>query len=383
MRRPPAPDHPLEYSRAERNALYAILVACLGVTTAVHLWPSAPDAPVSIEVNTQYQADIADFISRAEAASDSLSEAKAERQAEYAEQRQRWADERAQRSAYYDKRRASWANNNYRSRYASDGKGGDDRPAWHSREKPGTQTSVDFKVAMPSLASLDPNAVDSNTLLRLGVPVAITARWLKYRRSGGQFRQTADIAKLYGLADTTAERIADYFAEPPSPAVAMPVAGSGDATTEGGEFNAEPSRRTTGKRTGPVEVNAAAETDLSAVRGIGEYTAMRIADYRQRLGGFVSVAQVLETPGARDSTLLRVRDQLRVDSTECCRQIRVNYATSYDDWRHPYLTWKQAKVVMANREQHGAYRQLSDLLRTRVIDAEQLARLRPYLDFQP
>lgn len=381
MQRPPAPDHPLEYSRAERNALFLIFVVCIGVLTAVYYWPAPPAAPTSIEATTRYQVAIADFIDRAEAASDSLLEAKAERQATYAAQREQWAAQRQQwarqkqeRQASYDERRKTWANGNYGARK----EGFAERRPY---EKPGQQTSIDYDVPMPALASLDPNAVDSASLLRLGLPVAIAGRWLKYGRSGGRFRKTEDISKLYGLADSTAERIAPYFTIPEA-AVAMTVAATPGTTAEAGGFNTDGAARTGSRRTGPVEVNAASETELTAIRGIGEYTAMRVADYRQRLGGFISVAQVLETPGARDSTLSRVADQMRVDSTACCRQIRVNYATSYDDWRHPYLTWKQAKVIVANRDQHGAYGQLNDLLRTRVLDAAQLARLRPYLDFR-
>ncbi len=378
MRRPPAPDHPLEYSQAERRALFVVFGVCLAVVTTVHFWPPPPAAPTSIEATTRFQMEIAAFIDRAEAASDSLAEEKAAKQVAYAAQREQWANQRRQwavqreqRQAKFERRRRDWANDDYRTRET----GFADGP---QRQKPWERTSIDLSVPMPAAASLDPNAVDSATLLRLGLPVGIAGRWLKYRRTGGRFRKTEDISRLYGLADTTAERIAAYFKVPQEPtAVTVADASPGNVNP----YNQ--TERTRSRPAGPVEVNAASESDLTAIRGIGEYTAMRIADYRQRLGGFVSVRQVMETPGARDSTLLRVADQLRVDSTECCRRIRVNHATSYDDWRHPYITWKQAKVVIANRDQHGAYRQANDLLRTRVIDAEQLARLLPYLDFRP
>lgn len=344
-------------------ALYVILGLCGLIVVAVRYWPAGPPAAVDPEAIAQYEAEIADFIARSEAASDSIAAAKAARQAGYAAQRAEWDAQRQRRQARYANVRDNY--NRYpdrddaRSRY---GRRSDDAPE---------PVVIDFSIPMPTAASLDPNAVDSATLLRLGLDVKTAARWLKYRRAGGKFREPGDIAKLYGLADTTVARLLPYFETPEAP-------------PKPARDTARQSRRPyTPRAPVVVEVNAATEDDLVRVYGIGDYTAMQITDYRQRLGGFVSERQLLETPGLRDSVMLGVIEQLRVDPSAYRRRIRVNHASSYDEWRHPYLTWKQAKVIVANREQHGAYRQPEDLLRVRVISREQLSRLQPYLDFEP
>lgn len=371
MRTPPRPSNPLEYTAAERSALLGLVVACGLLVAAVHYWPVSPPAEASPEARAAYAAEVEAFVARSRARTDSLRAAAAdrerareereaawaERRATWAERRATWARERAERTARYaslDHARGAW------------GQAGSER----GRRPPAATVAIDYAVPLPALGSLGLNTVDSATLLRLGTPVAVVARWLKYRRAGGRLRAPADVAKLYGLADTTAARLQTFFVpESPESSASGPVA-------------AGPQAASARDRVRPVDLNVATAEELAALPGVGAYTAGEIVEYRAWLGGYVDVAQVAEVRGVRPDNYEALRPYLLVgDDARPARRIDVNAAAGYDEWRHPYLPWKKAKVLAAYRERHGPYARAEDLLHARVLSPEELARLAPYLDF--
>jgi DNA uptake protein ComE-like DNA-binding protein len=89
---------------------------------------------------------------------------------------------------------------------------------------------------------------------------------------------------------------------------------------------------------------------------------------------------VAETPGLRDSTFLKVKDQLTIVQQEP-RLIRINQFSKDQLAKHPYISWKQAEIIILNRRNHGNYRSREDLLATIVLDTATVDRLMPYLDF--
>jgi competence protein ComEA len=63
-----------------------------------------------------------------------------------------------------------------------------------------------------------------------------------------------------------------------------------------------------------VDINAADTTALIALPGIGSKLAARIVAFRNKLGGFHSVAQIKEVYGLRDSVFTRLMPYLKCDS---------------------------------------------------------------------
>jgi DNA uptake protein ComE-like DNA-binding protein len=50
--------------------------------------------------------------------------------------------------------------------------------------------------------------------------------------------------------------------------------------------------------------------------------------------------------------------------------------------KHPYISYQEAKVLVAYRLQHGPYHQLDDLLRVKIFKADWVKKIGPYLDFE-
>jgi len=60
-----------------------------------------------------------------------------------------------------------------------------------------------------------------------------------------------------------------------------------------------------------VNINAAGETELAQLPGLGATTARRIIDYRHEHGPFTSLDGLLDVPGIGPATLAAMRPHLR------------------------------------------------------------------------
>lgn len=63
----------------------------------------------------------------------------------------------------------------------------------------------------------------------------------------------------------------------------------------------------------PIGINTAGKTDLAALPGIGETLAGRILDYREQIGGFTKVKQLLNVYGLGEKKLSAVSNLVSLD----------------------------------------------------------------------
>jgi len=225
-------------------------------------------------------------------------------------------------------------------------------------KKPGVE-------AMPEQFSFDPNTASEGDLLRLGLPQPLVGRLLRYRDKGGVFLEKADFRKLYGLTDTDFARLEPYIAISRTEAAIRP------ATYSGGY----------GKRAAPtgLDINTATPDDWQQLPGIGAGRANQIVRFREKLGGFIRVEQVGETYGMPDSVFQNIRTYLQLNAPSI-QKINLNTATEDVLAAHPYINFKQAKTIVAYREQHGMYARPEDIRRIAAFsDSEWLTRVLPYL----
>lgn len=133
------------------------------------------------------------------------------------------------------------------------------------------------------------------------------------------------------------------------------------------------------KRSRMVELNSADTLELRSLPAIGPYLARKISDYREKLGGFYSVDQLLEvyrlTPGKLDT----IRPFLLVDTT-LVRRIPINTVTLDQLLPHPYLSRSQTRGLLAYREKHGPFARIEDLKKCLLIDENTFGKLRDYVE---
>lgn len=129
-----------------------------------------------------------------------------------------------------------------------------------------------------------------------------------------------------------------------------------------------------------LEINTADTQALEQLPFIGMKLAKRIVDYRTRLGGFVSLDQLMELYGLKQEQFEQMTKYLKVDP-KLIQYIAINLV-AFDQLRlHPYLTYSQAKAIINFRTQHGPFASSIDLQKTLVLDDVQLNKLLPYLKF--
>lgn len=61
-----------------------------------------------------------------------------------------------------------------------------------------------------------------------------------------------------------------------------------------------------------VNINTASETELTTLNGIGQATAKKIVDYRQKNGRFDTIEDIMEVPGIGESKFNNIKDNICV-----------------------------------------------------------------------
>lgn len=130
-----------------------------------------------------------------------------------------------------------------------------------------------------------------------------------------------------------------------------------------------------------ININEADSLAWVALPGIGPGFAKRILSFRERLGGFAFAKQLTEVYGIDTIWVKQHVRQFQVGKG-VYRFLYVNRAI-WSEFRHPYLPYSQAKVVLSYRKQHGVIADFKALLDIKLVDSLAWKRLRPYLNFEP
>jgi competence ComEA-like helix-hairpin-helix protein len=213
----------------------------------------------------------------------------------------------------------------------------------------------------------DPNRVEEAQLLAMGVPPKAASNWLKFLLSGGHFKQATDIQKIYGLPPAKAEALLPYVQI--------------ENTTALAQVETEQPLAYEGANTPVIlDINEATAAEWQALRGIGPAYSQRIVNFRDKLGGFVSVEQVAETYGLPDSVFQAIYLQLRPSSI--FRPLLINQLGVAELAAHPYLSKTNARAIVQYREEHGPYQRASDLEKLYGLTDEVKKNILPYLVFE-
>ena len=211
----------------------------------------------------------------------------------------------------------------------------------------------------------DPNTADRATLLRLGLKEWQVDNILKYRAKGGRWRSAEHFGKLYGLTASDHARLSPYIIISPTPA----------APTEASR--PEPPIYEKVEKLAPgttLDLNEADTSALKTIPGIGSYYARKIAEYRSRLGGFVSSAQLGEVEGLPEG----IESWFRLTPGFTPEFIDINKADFRTLIRHPYFNEQQVKSIMRYRRDYGSLRTLRQLSMLPGFTEEDVERLRDY-----
>lgn len=131
-----------------------------------------------------------------------------------------------------------------------------------------------------------------------------------------------------------------------------------------------------------LEINSADSADLMKLK-IPGYLIAKILVYREQLGGYSSSFQLLEIYHFPEYIFERIHPILQVD-TSLIQPLGINTKSEEELALHPYLSFKEAKVIVLFRKNNGNFKNQDDFNKIIALPEETKDRLKPYLakDFQ-
>ncbi len=221
------------------------------------------------------------------------------------------------------------------------------------------------KAVAHRLFPFDPNTASEQELVVLGLSPGTARTLVKYRSKGGRFYRTEDLRKLYTLKPADYDRLAAY----------VRIAGDGAPAYKSYEKQRAPAYAAP---PASLELNSADMAGLIRLKGIGPAYARRILNYRDALGGFVSITQLKEVYGLPDSVYEQCSAICTADPKRV-QLINVNTATAEELARHPYIRGKLASGIVRLRNDLKSFREIAQIRQIPLINEEKYRKIAPYL----
>lgn len=259
----------------------------------------------------------------------------------------------------------SWANDSVKTQFA-DYQNKQDSVRKETWKKRYSYDTIEIHMQM-----FDPNTADSSTLVHLGFKPWQAKNMLKYRAKGGRYSKAEDIKRLYGMTDSMYQALRPYIS------IVREQLDRVDQETM--KMDSLAKRVSINKDT-ILNLRTADTTELKMIRGIGSYRARQIVRYREQLGGFVRVEQVMEVTGMDQMVEDSVLKWFVLDSV-VVEKIRVNHVSAQRLSKHPYLRFEQAKAIYELRRKKIRLNSVNDLESIDCIDEKTLEKISPYLNF--
>ncbi len=229
------------------------------------------------------------------------------------------------------------------------------------------------RTALSTPFPFNPNTADSATLIKVGLKSWQVKNLLAYRRAGGRWKDADDFKRLYGLSEEEYQRLRPYIQIPP------PV--KDVYFTEKDRARQDSLRQLRPEKFAELTVldlNTVDTLTLRKIPGIGVGYSRAIVSYRQRLGGFVSVAQLKDIEGLPE----RIEEWFTVDENAEVNRISINKSDFKTLVRHPYLSYEQVKVITTHIRKYGQLRSWKDLQLYPEFTPQDFERLTPYFVFE-
>jgi competence ComEA-like helix-hairpin-helix protein len=212
------------------------------------------------------------------------------------------------------------------------------------------------------LFSFNPNKTTIEDWMRLGLSERNAKTINNYVAKGGIFKRKEDLKKIYGIPPQIIDNI-------------IPLAVF-DEEPKG--FSQELKKVDKTKHVLHLDINTADSIALTMLPGIGERLASRIVRYRNRLGGFIQLTQLLEVYGLQDSILEKITPMIFVPPTISIDKININKIDYALLTKHPYMTYSMAKIILAYRKAHGSINGADEMYSIAGIPQAQLVKFLPY-----
>jgi DNA uptake protein ComE-like DNA-binding protein len=207
----------------------------------------------------------------------------------------------------------------------------------------------------------NPNDYKKENWMKLGLSEKQAASIIKFKESGAVFRTKSDVQKLFVVSEELYALLKDKINLP-------------DSLTK--EQRKEVFKNYKPK---PMEINSITVKKLQYVRGIGPFYANKIIEYRNMLGGYYSLEQLLEINRFSPDLLDSIKLRCFVDQKEI-KKMDLNSVTASDLQGHPYFRVSVARDIVTLRNKLVAFTEVRDILQSELIDEKLFKKISPYLE---
>lgn len=208
------------------------------------------------------------------------------------------------------------------------------------------ETDKNAVVTKASLFSFNPNTIDLNTWMKLGLSEKLAQRIINYRNKGGRFRQATDLRKIWGILPEQADALIPYVVLPVEKPISYPkpliIA---------------------------IDINKADQQAWEALPGIGEKLAQRIIRYREQVGGFAMISELHNVYGLKDSLLIKLQPYLLLNNSSIPK-LSLNRASAFQLVQKTGISIEIARLIVKWRMENGAFTSWGELEKIAGFDAK-------------
>jgi len=129
-----------------------------------------------------------------------------------------------------------------------------------------------------------------------------------------------------------------------------------------------------------LNINSCDTTDVKGIPQFGSARALKLIEYRDRLGGFHSLSQISEVFILKEIEIEFLEQYFYIKSSDV-KKIKINCATYEELKKHPYFDAYLAKQVIKYREKQGRIHDIQEFQRATNAYGSLVEKLRPYLEF--
>lgn len=128
------------------------------------------------------------------------------------------------------------------------------------------------------------------------------------------------------------------------------------------------------------DINEATADDLMAINGIGEGYSSRILEFREKLGGFVSMEQMSDVYGLPEPVISELHKRFKVRQLPAVKKIRINEATAAELAKFPYFRYAIAREIVKYRSMNGSIQSEKDLEKIKNFPTGSISIIYLYLE---
>lgn len=200
----------------------------------------------------------------------------------------------------------------------------------------------------------NPNTATEDEWRQIGLGERQIRNIMSYKAKGGVFRTKDDLGRLYTISEEDLAQLRPYIELPEK----LSGVGQRPAKNQWKDASYPPVEK---KSIPIVDLNSVDSITLVELPQIGPYMAMRIIEYRERLGGYLDKEQLREVKGMDSARFATAIPFINIGDDAPLRRLDVNREDFKTLLRHPYLSYGQVKRIFNHREKRGMIKDWTQL----------------------